>query len=83
MYTIIGQPNCKWCEQAISFLETRNIDFNYLTLDTNPGLKVFLSCLELRTVPQIWRGKEHIGGYDELYRRYTGMYPPHDNKTSD
>lgn len=82
-YTIIGQNRCKYCTAAIKFLEARGIDYNYIFIDGNPGLKTFLTCLNLKTVPQIWRGKEHIGGYDELHRLYTGMYPPHDHKTSD
>lgn len=75
-FTIIGKADCRWCDKAIKLLEERGHGFNYLSLELNPSLKTFLKCLDLRTVPQIWWHKEHIGGYNDLHYLLTGTYPP-------
>ena len=60
-----GKPDCIYCIQAKNLLKKHNIQFNYMDLtpehkESNQILK------ESKTVPQIFFGDHHVGGYREL-----------------
>lgn len=75
---IYTQPNCTYCDQAKALLKSKNI--SYLAFELNVGQKqeegksyVPLTVLKekapnARTVPQIFDGKHHIGGFTELQK---------------
>ena len=65
---IYSSNYCPYCMRAKSLLKKKGLAFKELVVDGNPKLR---SEMELKsgrhTVPQIWIGKTHVGGCDELY----------------
>lgn len=65
---ILGREDCPWCDRAADELEKRGEiyeDFNY---NDNPMFLKLMFVAGLKTVPQIWYGGQHIGGYDDLVK---------------
>ena len=58
---------CPYCVAARRLLEQLGIDFEDVAVDGNPELRrEIMQASGQRTVPQIWVGEEHVGGYTEL-----------------
>ena len=66
MYTIYTQNSCGYCHMAKNLLNEQKIDFIEVSLDHDQGARRMLKSMECRTVPQIFNGELHIGGYTEL-----------------
>ena len=66
MFKVFTQENCSYCELAKITLMERNIEFEEINLKDNAQALATLRLKNLRTVPQIWDGELHIGGYNEL-----------------
>lgn len=67
-YTVFTSGNCPWCSKAIRLLTKFNLDMNVVSLKNNPEAIAELQNLNLRTVPQIFLGDDHVGGYEDLLR---------------
>lgn len=67
--TIFGKEGCGFCTRAKQLCEIKDLDFKYLDIH-----KENISQADLEktigkpvvTVPQIFIGQEHIGGYTEF-----------------
>lgn len=60
---------CAWCHRAKSVLESYGATWTEIDVDQLPGGRDELYSLTGRsTVPQIFIGDEHVGGYDDLAR---------------
>ncbi len=59
---------CPYCQRAERLLAAKGIeDIERIRVDLEPGRrKEMMERSGRRTVPQIWIGDAHIGGYDEL-----------------
>ncbi len=58
---------CPYCIAARRLLEQLGIDFEDVAVDGNAELRgEVMEASGQRTVPQIWVGEQHIGGYTEL-----------------
>ena len=61
---------CPYCFKAKKLLETLNLNFEEVLIDNDSKIKNRM--IELSggrtTVPQIFFGENHIGGYDDLKR---------------
>jgi len=59
---------CPWCRRAEALLEARGVDgIESLRVDLDPQLRdEMVRITGRRTVPQIFIGERHVGGYDEL-----------------
>lgn len=78
-YTIYSKPNCPYCSQAKDLLTSKGLEYEELIIDVGqvkePGkLYTTVEALKKRlpsakTVPQIFLGDEHIGGFDALKKR--------------
>lgn len=66
MYTIIGKSSCPYCVKAMQVLDTMNLKYQYTSLDTNESAVEEFKRAGYKTVPQIFLGDRHIGGYNEL-----------------
>ena len=66
LYTIYTQSRCGFCDAAKNLLNEQNIAFIEISLDHDQEARVMLKEMKCRTVPQIFNGKLHIGGYTEL-----------------
>lgn len=59
---------CPYCIQAERFLKTKGVtDISKIRVDLDPGRRdEMMARTGRRTVPQIYIGSEHVGGYDDL-----------------
>ena len=60
---------CPYCHAAQRLLDKKGItDVEKVRVDLEPARRVEMMQRSGRTsVPQIWIGARHVGGYDELY----------------
>ncbi|MDA9348113.1 glutaredoxin 3 [Porticoccaceae bacterium] len=64
---LYGTRFCPFCTAARRLLTNKGIDFQDISVDNNPELRGKLITKSGRnTVPQVWFGTQHIGGFDEL-----------------
>jgi glutaredoxin 3 len=65
--TIYTKPTCPYCTAAKTLLRDKQSAFTEIDISTNPGLREeMMSRSGRRTVPQIFIGNTHVGGYDDL-----------------
>jgi glutaredoxin 3 len=76
MFTVYSKPACAYCEQSKALLESKGLPFEVVNLDVGQ-LKVeghtYISRDDLlakvpgaRTMPQIMKDGELVGGFTEL-----------------
>lgn len=69
--TIYSKDYCPYCKAAKQMLRSRGVEFNEIDVQFNPDkLPEMIALSKRRTVPQIFFGNDHIGGYDDLVRYY-------------
>ena len=74
MLTIFGSKTCTWCEQAKQLCNRKMVAFEYVDL-TAPGNEDQLAEFKAKgfsTVPQIFEGERHIGGFQDLAKELGG-----------
>jgi len=68
--TIYTTAYCPWCERAKSLLRSKRVYFDEIDVTGDFPLRDKL--VEMtggqRTVPQVWIGGVHVGGYRDLVR---------------
>ena len=59
---------CPYCVRAEQLLKARGVkEIEKIRIDMQPGLRdVMIEKTRRRTVPQIFIGERHVGGYDDL-----------------
>jgi len=58
---------CGYCQKARDLLERKGVAFREIRVDEEAGQReVMQQRTGRRTVPQIFIGEQHIGGYDDL-----------------
>ncbi len=59
---------CPYCANAERLLQSRGVtEINKIQIDTDPALRMeMMEKTGRRTVPQIYIGDQHIGGFDDL-----------------
>lgn len=58
---------CPYCVAAKNFLKSRGATWSEVRIDTDPAARAQMMERAKRTsVPQIFIGERHVGGYDEL-----------------
>jgi len=66
--TIYGTDNCPYCIKAKNLLEHENIPYKEIRVDVNDAERdIMMKLSGRRTVPQIFVGSHHIGGFDDLH----------------
>lgn len=59
---------CPYCVMAKRLLDKKGVAYTELNVDASPGLREeMMAKTQRRTVPQIYIGDMHVGGFDELY----------------
>ena len=67
--TMYSTRFCPYCVRARFLLESKNVEFTDIGVDARPELRREMTERSgRRTVPQIWIGERHVGGYDDLAR---------------
>lgn len=63
-YTIYTRkdPPCKFCRDAKDLLDLHGIDYKEIDID-EPGIRDLMKERGLKTVPQVYRETQHIGGF--------------------
>ncbi|HEX5093333.1 MAG TPA: glutaredoxin 3 [Burkholderiales bacterium] len=61
-------PYCGYCRAALRLLEKKGItDVEAVRVDLDPARRAEMQARAGRyTVPQIWIGERHVGGFEEL-----------------
>lgn len=58
---------CGWCTRALALLEAKGIQPEVISVDADQNLRREMEQRSGRhTVPQVFIGERHIGGYDDL-----------------
>jgi glutaredoxin 3 len=60
---------CPYCVRARALLERKGLPFREIKVDEDPAQREAMLARSggRRTVPQIFVGDHHVGGFDELY----------------
>jgi glutaredoxin 3 len=60
---------CPYCERARALLERKGAAFHEIKVDEDPADRqaMLVRSGGRRTVPQIFIGDRHVGGFEELY----------------
>jgi glutaredoxin 3 len=59
---------CPYCVMAKRLLDKKGVAYTEINVDSNPTLREeMMRITNRRTVPQIFIGEIHVGGFDELY----------------
>ena len=59
---------CPYCVMAKRLLDKKGVSYTEINVDGEPELREeMMRKTNLRTVPQIYIGDFHVGGFDELY----------------
>lgn len=59
---------CPYCIMAKRLLDKKGVSYTEINVDSKPGLREeMMRKTNRRTVPQIYIGDYHVGGFDELY----------------
>lgn len=65
--TLYTSAMCAYCAAAKNFLKSRGLHWNEVRIDTDPAQRESMVARARRsTVPQIFIGDTHIGGYDDM-----------------
>ena len=60
---------CAYCARAKALLERKAVAFTEILVDQDPSQRAeMVRRSGRRTVPQIFIGETHVGGFDEIYR---------------
>jgi len=73
--TIFGRPGCGFCTRAKQLCEIKELNFRYIDIYAENISKADLEKTvgkPVETVPQIFVGQEHIGGFTE-FEQYVGQ----------
>lgn len=64
---LYGTRFCPFCTAARRLLSAKGLTFQDVPVDNEPELRASVMARSSRnTVPQIWIGDRHVGGYTEL-----------------
>jgi glutaredoxin 3 len=65
--TMYATQYCPYCLQAERLLQSKGVTFDKIRVDLDPQRRVeMIERSRRRTVPQIYIGEHHVGGYDDL-----------------
>ena len=59
---------CPYCTMAKKLFDRKGVGYTEINVDAEPGLRQeMMERTKRRTVPQIYIGDQHIGGFDDLH----------------
>jgi len=65
--TIYSTKYCPYCIAAKQLLQAKCVDYQDIAVDNDPDLRDNIKQRSgQRTVPQIWIGEHHVGGFTDL-----------------
>ncbi|HSN17161.1 MAG TPA: glutaredoxin 3 [Gammaproteobacteria bacterium] len=76
--TIYSTRVCPYCVRAKALLDGKHVPYTEVLVDEHPDKRIeMVQKTGRRTVPQIFVGEHHVGGFDDLYAldRQGGLDP--------
>ena len=65
---IYGNATCPFCGAARMLLKKKGVDYEDISVSADPSAMAEMQERSGRqTVPQVFIGETHVGGFDELY----------------
>ena len=65
--TLYTDLACPYCDRARRLLQRKGVAFTEIRVDEDPAQRAVMTTRSRRdTVPQIFIGERHIGGFDDL-----------------
>ena len=59
---------CPYCQRARGLLAQKNVEFSEINVEDDAKLREeMIARSNRRTVPQIFIGDKHVGGFDDLF----------------
>lgn len=77
--TMYTKPYCGFCHAAKRLLASKGVDFTEIDIQAQPERRAEMiqKAGGHTTVPQIWIGNMHVGGFDDMYDlEHTGKLDP-------
>jgi glutaredoxin 3 len=72
--TLFSKDYCPYGKAAKSLLREKGLPFNEIEVGNNPELLAYMIDISgSHSVPQIFFGEEHIGGYTELASYFSNL----------
>ena len=69
MIVIYSTAACPYCARAKQFLNAKGVNYTELRVDLDPALRQQMEQKsQRRSVPQIFIGDHHVGGFDDIWR---------------
>ena len=66
--TLYTTAYCPYCIRAKALLDDKTVAYTEFAVDNQPQLRrEMMERSGRQTVPQIWVGEQHIGGFDDLW----------------
>ena len=66
--TMYATRFCPYCMAARRLFESKSVEYDEIAVDSAPELRSEMMAKSGRhTVPQIWVGDTHVGGFDDVY----------------
>lgn len=64
---VYSKQYCPYCVMAKRLLVGKGVDFTEISVDSDQAMmQKMMSESGQRTVPQIWIGTTHVGGFDDM-----------------
>lgn len=64
-FQLITRPDCIWCDRAKALLASIGAEYTEIAL-SGERARTLMESLGAKTVPQIYEGDRHIGGFTDL-----------------
>ena len=65
MIYVYGRKECVYCDKAIALLDESGLDYTYIDIYEKPETLEMMRRRGHATVPQVYNGDIHIGGYTD------------------
>ncbi len=64
---IYSGNRCAYCNAAKRLLDSKNVSYTEINVDEDPARREeMMRRTQRQTVPQIFIGEQHVGGFDDL-----------------
>lgn len=68
MIKVFGREGCDYCTKAVDFLDRHKVSYEYVDVGLAENVLELNNLRKqgFRTIPQVYDGTTHIGGYEDL-----------------